>query len=367
MKIYKAYKTELKPNNKQITFFNKCSGASRYVYNWGLSEWQKEYEAGEKPSQYGLCVKFNSIKDEICPWIRELPYSVVESSLACLGAGFQNFFRRIKTGEKPGYPKFKNKYQSKSFRLRNTKVLDNKVRLTGIGWVRLKQKNYIPENGEYGLYATISERANKWYISIMVEEEFPDYTELTDNIVGVDLGIKTLAMTSDGEIFDTPKDYKKYDAKIKRLQRELSRRNKGGKNYQKTKKKLAKAHAKIADARGNAIHEMTTSIVNENPKAIVLEDLNVKGMVKNHKVARANSNSSYGEIRRQFEYKSARRGIEIQYANTFYPSSKTCSNCGNIKTDLTLKDRTYHCDVCGFEIDRDLNAAINLKNIYNKI
>ena len=175
MKVFKAYKTELKPNNKQITFFNQCSGTSRYVYNWGLAEWKKEYESGGKPSQYGLCVKFNSLKDEICPWIREYPYAITESAFSNLNNAFKNFFRRLKTCEKSGYPKFKNKFDNKSFQVRGTKIQSDKIKITGIGWIRLKQHNYIPINvDKYGVYATISEQASKWFVSILVEEEMKE-------------------------------------------------------------------------------------------------------------------------------------------------------------------------------------------------
>src|SRR3990167_5230910 len=154
MKILRAYKTELDPNNTQKALFARCCGTSRYVYNWGLAEWQRQYQAGEKPSQYGLSKQFNSQKDEICPWIRELPYAVTESAFANLGAAFDNFFRRVKKGEKPGYPNFKKRGNSGSFKIRNLGIKNDSVRITGVGWTRLKERNYLPDSADkYGTYA----------------------------------------------------------------------------------------------------------------------------------------------------------------------------------------------------------------------
>lgn len=361
MKILRAYKAELKPNNRQITFFNQCAGTARFVFNWGLNHWQKQYEEGGKPSQYGLCTQFNAEKDSFCEWIREIPYAVTESAFANLGLAFKNFFRRVKAGEKPGYPKFKTKSGNKSFQLRDTKVESDRVRLTGIGWIRLKERGYIPlEANRYGVYSTISERAGKWFISVLVEDEIENNTELTDEIVGIDFGIKSLAVTSKGKVFDNPKSYRKAEKKLKRLQREMSRRTKGSNNREKTRKKFAKMHLKVANIRSYALHQISSNVVEENPKKIVIEDLNVKGMVRNHNLAKSIIDSSFGELRRQMEYKADRKDIEVVVVDRFEPTSKRCSKCGNIKTDLKLSDRTYKCENCGLEIDRDLNAAINI-------
>jgi putative transposase len=363
MKIIKAYKTELDPNNKQKTFLQQCAGASRFVYNWGLAEWKRQYESGEKPSEYSLRKKFNAEKDEICSWIRDLPYAVVESSFANLGTAFKNFFRDLKKG-KVGYPKFKKKGIRDSFQVKNTVVDDGHIKVTSIGWIKLKEKGYIPTNGKYGNYSTISKKAGRWFVSIFIEVEVEEQSNHTNEIIGVDLGIKHLAVTSDGMVFENPKPYKNSLKKMKRLQRELSRRNKGGSNYNKTKKKLAKEHFRVSNIRQNETHNISSYITKKLPQAIVMEDLNVKGMMRNHRLAGSIADSSFGELRRQIEYKSERMGIDFFLAGRFEPTSKMCSNCGEIKSELTLNDRTYICDSCGLEIDRDLNAAINISNLY---
>lgn len=359
----KAYKTELDPNNKQRSFFSRCAGTSRYVYNWGLAEWKRQYDAGEKPSQYGLCKQFNSIKDEMCPWIRELPYAVVESSFVNLGYAFKNFFRRIKAGDvKSGYPRFKKRGIKTSFQLRGTKIENDRVRLTGIGWVRLKESNYIPSAAEYGIYATISERAGRWFISVLVKNGADEkYIKNGNGYLGIDLGVKALATFSDGTVFENPKTIYKYEKQLARLNRELHRRKPGSANRKKTKERLSRLYYKTTNIRKHALHQVSYyATAKSKPGVIVLENLNVKGMTANHHLSRAVLDASFGELRRQIEYKAARRGIEVVLADRWFASSKTCSRCGCINQNLKLSDRTYVCNDCGLTIDRDLNAAINL-------
>jgi putative transposase len=240
--MLRAYKTELRPNNKQRGYFAQCAGATRYVYNWGLAEWKRQYEAGEKPSAEGLRKQFNAQKDELCPWIRDLPYAVVEASFLNLGLAFKNFFRRVKNGEKPGYPKFKKRGRRSSFQLRGYKTEVDRVWLgKQIGWVRLKERGYIPPDISYqnngGVYATISERAGCWYISILVEE--PDMEPVNGKgVVGVDVGIKSLAACSDGTIFENPRALYRYGCKLKRLSRKLSRRQKVARTGARRRRRL---------------------------------------------------------------------------------------------------------------------------------
>ena len=367
LEIMRGYKIRLEPNNKQRTFFNKCAGTSRYVFNWGLAEWKQQYEAFKeddtlkRPSRYGLCVQFNAAKDELCPWVREVPYAVTESAFESLGKAFNNFFRGLKTNEDVGYPKFKSRYGTKRFRLRGVKPQSDRAYIPRLGDVRLSQRDYIPQGVDYGLYATLSERAGRWYISVLVREEKNISTELNHNILGVDFGIKTLATISNGKIFENPKVLCQAEAKLKRLQRELSRRKKGGSNYQKTRRNLAEAHAHVADTRSHVLHQVSDYMtVKCKPEMIVIEDLNVSGMVKNHYLAKAIGDVGFSELRRQIEYKAAWSGIKVVIADRWFASSKTCNRCGVIKKNLTLSDRTYVCEDCGFVIDRDLNAALNL-------
>lgn len=361
--ILRGYKTELAPNNTQASLLGRCCGASRYVYNWGLAEWQRQYQAGEKPSAYGLCKQFNGIKDTICPWIRELPYAITEAAFANLGAAFRHFFRRVKAGDKPGYPRFKKRGRAGSFQLRDTKIALDRVRLTRpIGWVRLKERGYIPAAASrYGTYATVSERAGRWYISVLVEEEAPNEQHALAGIIGIDVGLLHLAVCSDGTVYENPRALKDAQLKLKRLQRELSRRQKGGANWRKTKARLAKQHMKVANIRKHALHQVTKEIIRDKaPEYVVIEDLNVRGMQANHHLAQAVSDASFYELRRQFEYKASWNGTTVLISDRWYPSSKTCSRCGCLQQGLRLSQRTFRCADCGLVMDRDLNAAKNL-------
>jgi len=342
--------------------FRRCAGTARWVFNWALADRQLRYEKGEKTNLYEQRRRFNALKDEQCPWVREVPYTVTESAFTNCDMAFQHFFRRVKSDEKPGYPKFKARGTRESFQLRNTKVVYDHLRLTSpIGWIRLKEKGYIPAEAQrYGTYATVSERAGRWFISILVETEV-DNPVATGEVVGIDLGLNSLAVVSNGKVFPNPRTLYNAERKLKRLQRELSRRKKGSANREKTKQNLARAHYKISCVRSHVFHQISHYVTAElTPSIIVLEDLNVGGMLKNHHLAKAISDAGFFELRRQIEYKAGWHGIEVAYADRFYPSSKTCSECGSIKNEMSLSERLYICMECGAVIDRDLNAARNL-------
>jgi len=213
------------------------------------------------------------------------------------------------------------------------------------------------------LSATVSEKAGNWFVSIQVEEQVPDPPKPVGEVIGIDLGIKALATCSNGDSYDNPQALKAKTKQLKRWQQRLSRREKGSSNRGKAKKKVAKLHSQVANLRKDALHKVTSAIIAKKPTAIVIEDLNVSGMMANHKLARTISDVGMHEFRRQITYKAEQAGIELVIANRFYPSSKTCSQCSHIKQDLTLNDRTYHCFECGLVIDRDLNASINLKHL----
>jgi putative transposase len=362
--VMKAYKTELAPNNIQRTFFARCAGASRFAYNWGLATWKQWYEDGKKPSAYSLRREFNAIKYEQCSWITELPYTVTEGAFYNLGAAFQHFFRRVKNGDnKVGYPKFKSRRHPKqSFHLKNTKVQFDRVRLQGIGWVRLKERNYIPTDVvKYGTYATVSRQAGRWYISVLAYEDESEPVNNSTLVIGADFGLKTLVVLSNGETFENPHCLIQAEQKLKRLQRELARRKKGGANWRKTKAKLQRQYTKVTNVRKHILHNISHHVTFDlMPKTIVLEDLNVRGMMSNHHLAKAISDVGFYELRRQIEYKAKERGIEVIVADRWYPSSKTCSACGWKNDDLALSDRVFQCPQCGLITDRDLNAAQNL-------
>jgi putative transposase len=305
--------------------------------------------------------RFNANKDEWCPWIRQIPYAVTESAIRNCDAAFKHFFRRVRNGKTPGYPRFKSRHRRKSFQIRGVKVEHDRVRLTGVGWVRLKERGYIPQNERQGVYATVSERAGRWYVSVLIYHKVPDVPNVSALVIGADLGLKTLVVLSNGETFENPHCLIKAEQKLKRLQRELSRRKRGGANWHKAKANLSRQHAKVSNIRKHVLHNISHRITAElRPKTIVLEDLNISGMMQNHHLAKAIADVGFYELRRQIEYKAKRYGIEVIIADRWYASSKTCSECGHKVDDLTLADRTFSCPECRLEIDRDLNAALNL-------
>jgi putative transposase len=371
MEIIRAYKTELNPNNSQITKMRMNCGASRYGFNYALNKKKEAFDKKEKiPNNIELHRELNKIKgtDELT-WAYAVSKCSFQEALRVCDKAFQNFFRRCKNKSKgnKGFPKFKSKRNDKqSFRLTGSiKVLDNGyIQLPKLGKIKLFENDYLPKN-KHILSATISSKANRWFVSIQVKDELIKYKRLlTNNVVGVDLGIKEMATCSDGRVFNNPKSLKKNLKKLKRKQKQLSSKKKGSKNREKSKKKLSKLHYKISNIRKDALHKATTKIVNEN-QVIVLEDLSVSNMMKNHKLAQSISDVGFYEFRRQIEYKSIEYGRNVIFVDKFYPSSKKCSCCGNIKDDLKLSDRIYKCG-CGLEIDRDLNASLNLKNFYTE-
>ena len=363
MKILRAYKTRLVINKNQEHYFKGCVGAARYVYNWGLNDRIERYKQGVNTTRYEQNVRFNSIKRELCPWILDYPYVIIQEEFGNLDTAYKNFFTRIKQGkEKAGFPKFKSKYKdNQSFSLRGSIRVDiNKIKLPIIGWVKLAQKNYFPDDVKI-LKATVSERAGYWFVSMQVEEEIEDPQPRDENVIGIDLGIKSIAVISDGKTFDNPKTLKQYEKKLATLQRELSRRTKGGSNYDKTKQKITRLHYKIASIRNTSLHEISNYTVNKTKASkIVMEDLNVKGMMTNRRLSKALADASISELKRQIQYKAGWNGVEFVLADRWFASSKTCSGCGSKKDKLKLSERTYVCTECGLIIDRDLNAALNL-------
>lgn len=375
--MIKSYKVRLEPTKEQIEMLFKTTGCARFVYNWCLNFQKERYEQGEKfVSAMGMSKYLTALKkqDEYS-WLKDV------DSMALIGAytdacnSFKNFFRGIKKGQKVGYPKFKSKkHSTPSFmpRYDTIKFNENQVRLTKIGMVKLSRKNYVPIVKKYSNPRVTFDGLN-WYISVGVEEAENISSELNGTI-GIDLGLKDTAILSTGKKYkniNKTAHIKRIEKRLKKLQRQVSRKyeqNRQGKQYIKTnniiklEKKINKLHKRLANIRNNYNHNMTADIVNMNPSKIVIEDLNIKGMMKNKHLSQAIGKQGLYEITRQLEYKCKFKGIELVKADRFFPSSKTCSNCGHIKKDLKLSDRTYICPNCGTVIDRDVNAAINLAN-----
>ena len=367
MNINKSYKVEINPNNKQRTLLLQHAGAARFAYNWGLARKIEEYKTAKKSSsaidQHKQLVQLKRTPEYV--WLYTISKCAPQEALRDLEKAYQNFFRRVKNGETPGFPKFKSRRKGiGSFRLMgDIKIYSNKVRLPKIGIIRLKEKNYIPINAKFSSI-TCSEKSGHWFISISCKEEILETSKGTGTI-GIDLGIKQLATLSDKRIFDNPKFLNKNLKKLARLQRRLSRQQKGSNNRNKTKEKISKLYYKISNMRNDRIHKITSSIikVKTKPKMIVLEDLSVSKMLKNKYLSRSISDASFNEFRRQIEYKSNWYGVDVLIAHRYFPSSKLCNNCGNINEELKLSDRTWTCKSCNTLLDRDLNAAINLANL----
>jgi len=372
MIVLRAYKTELDLNNKQRTLCAKHAGTARFAYNWGLARKIETFKSGQKvPTAIDLHRELNALKKTDFPWMYEVSKCAPQESLRNLDKAFDNFFRRVKikkagkfTGE-VGFPRFKSKKRGiGSFRLTGAiHVFEDIIQLPRLGRLRLKERGYLPTCAKI-LSATVSSRAGRWFVSVQVEEEV-EIKKAKGSPLGVDLGVKTMAVCSDGNYFENPKALRKKLQSLRRAQRELSRRKKGGKNREKSRRKVARLHLRIANIRSDAIHKATTSIVaktkpiEQRPSVVVIEDLNVSGLLKNHKLARAISDVGFFEFRRQLAYKTAWNGVSLLVADRFFPSSKLCSVCGAINDNLTLQDRTWTCD-CGAHHDRDRNAAINL-------
>jgi len=320
------------------------------------------YAEERKLSAWSAKKRLNATKDDIAPWLRELPYSVLAGAFDNLRAAYNNFFRRVKKGEKPGFPQFKKRGRSvASFTVRGSlAITDTHIRFPRIGWLRLAEHGYLPTSKRVRiLSASVSERGADWFVSVQVEEEIAEPMPATGPAVGVDLGIHALAVVSDGTRYENIRPLATAYRKIKRLSKELARRTKGGANWRKTKAKLNKAHSKVRHIREHYLHEITAGIVGKRPSVIGLENLNVRGMQQNRHMARAISDLGMYELRRQLTYKAEWNGTELVLIDRWYPSSKTCSECGHIRESLRLDERDFVCPQCGVVIDRDLNAALN--------
>jgi len=360
----KSFKTELRPNNRQITLFTKYCGVARFTYNWALNRQKENKKAGNKfLTAIDLHKELVRLKNTDYPWLREVSKWAPQIALINLEKAYKNFFRNCKNKKKgkKGFPRFKSRKNGLgSFTLDGSICAYNKyIQLPRIGKIRLKEKSYIPTDLRI-TQATISEKAGRWFIAISFDMKKQISFKPREGIVGVDLGLKELAVCSDGLVVANPRPLKKNLKKLKRLQKKHSKKQKGSKNKEKSRKRLARLHYKISCIRRDTLHKLTTHLTKTKSR-IVIEDLSPSNMIKNHCLAQAISDVGWAEFRRQLEYKAEWYNCKVIVVDRFYPSSKKCSKCGNIKKDLTLSDRIYKCEVCGLEIDRDLNAAINLE------
>jgi len=358
--VHRAHKIRLNPTAEQEQWLLQACGVARFCFNWGLAEWKRQYEAGEKPSAYKLKKQLNAAKRQEFPWMYDVTKCAVDTGFRNLDVAFKNFFRHCKNSDiKKGYPRFKSKKRSrKSFRMDGSRV-----KLNGY-WLKLEKMNKPINMAEVLRFdgeiksVTISEDAGHWYAAVSVEVELPEHEHQQES-VGVDLGIKALAVLSDGTEVENQKPLRSELRKLKRLNRELSRRQEGSGRWNHTKAKLARFHRRIADQRMDYHHKMTTEITSTY-QIIGIEGLNVAGMLRNHRLALSIADAGFGEIRWQLQYKAEWYGSKLVEVDRFFPSSRLCRFCGCINDDLTLADRVWTCD-CGAELDRDRNAALNIE------
>lgn len=351
-----SHKIRLRPTPEQIVALKKACGCARFAWNWGLAEWKKQYEAGLKPTGFSLQKRFNAIKEVEFPWVYESPKDANQRPFANLQKAFGNFFAK-----RSKYPKFKSKGAHDSFYVSNTVFsLDGKtVKLPVIGVVKTRQA--LRFTGKI-MSGVVSRRADQWYISVSLELNAPPkMVKPSTGIVGLDLGLTTTVTDSNGVTYKSPKPLKKFSKKLARLQRSHSKKQKGSNNREKSRNKIARLHAKITDIRNDWTHKFTSKIIHEN-QVVGIEDLNIKGIMSNHKLAKAVSDVCWFEIRRQLDYKAKMYGREVKTVDRFFPSSKTCAKCGCVKSSLPLSERVFKCGECGHTADRDTNAAINIKN-----
>ena len=349
----------------------KSVGASRYVYNWGLAESVRQYElTGKRPRLGDLRAQLVALKQSEAPWLYEVSAHIGQSALKDLNVAFERFFKGLKgEGPKAGYPRFKRKGERDSARLYEVMLEEQHLRMPHIGRVRLKET--CAERCFEGrvLSATISRRADRWFVSLCVEREreivlLRPVTTSSD-VVGVDLGLRNAAAIHDGtdtHVVEPRRALRKNLAKLRRLDRRLARKQKGSRNREKAKLRRARLHYRIACQRQDHLHQLSSSLA-RTKSVIVLEDLHVRGMQQNKRLALSISDASMGELRRQLTYKSEWYGSTLIVADRFFPSSKLCSACGVIKDTLSVSERVFDCDACGVSLDRDENAAINLRRL----
>ncbi len=362
MNVQRAYRTELDPTDVQRTALRRHAGCARYAYNWGLQRKEETYLFNQlphppvkTPTAIDLHRELNTRKKADLGWMYASSKCAPQEALRDLDRAFRNFFEG-----RARYPRFHSRHSGRSsFRLTGAvKVENGHVTLPRIGRVRLKERGYLPTTAPLRS-VTVSERTGRWYVSLSVEEERPSPVLPMGETVGVDLGVNALATVSDGTVLPNPKALLARQHKLQHLQREVSRKRKGSRNREKAKRRLSRCHGKVADLRKDALHKATTMLARTKP-VIVVESLRPENMLRNHHLARSLSDASFGEFVRQWEYKCRWYGSRLVQADPFYPSTKRCSSCGNVKAEMPLWERTYSCPSCGLVLDRDLNASRNL-------
>lgn len=362
-----SMKIRLRPTKEQEEQLWKSVGTARWAYNWAINRQQENFKQGKMfISNNDLRKELTELKQtEAFNWLFDVSNNVTKQAIKDACNAYKSFFKG-----QAQYPTFKSRKKSKPSFYNDTaklKVKKNLVLIEKVGWIKTSEQ--IPLGVAY-TNPRISFDNKYWYISVGIEQEF-ERPELTDEIVGIDLGIKELAVCSNGQVFkniNKTEEIRKTEKRLRMLQRRVSRKyemNKEGNRFVKTgniiklEKRIQHLHRRLANTRNNHLHQATNAIVKTKPSNVVMEDLNVRGMMKNRHLSKAIANQKFREFIRQMKYKCEKYGIGFIQANRFYPSSKICSSCGKIENDLKLSDRVYKCE-CGLRLDRDVNASLNL-------
>jgi putative transposase len=369
--VIATIKVRLEPNNVQKTKLFQSAGTARWSYNWVLSKQEENYKNGGKFIQDGdLRKELTQLKQtDKFKWLNKYSNNITKQAIKDACDAYKKFFKKLSDK-----PKFKNRNKSPPKFYQDTekiKFKDDKVRLEKIGWVNLSEKDRILENSKY-TNPRIKFDGVHWFLTVGVEVE-QEVVELTDISIGIDVGIKDLAICSNIEKsyknINKTKNVKKLEKKMRRLQRKVSNKylkNKKGESYVKTsniirlEKNIKKLHRRLNNIRTDYRHKVTTEIVKTKPSKIVMESLNIKGMMKNKHLSKSIAQQGLFEFKIMIQYKSKKYGIEFIEADKWYPSSKTCSACGVVKPKLSLSERVFECECCGVKIDRDRNASLNL-------